>query len=147
MADREEVHARHILLKTKEQAIKVIALLDKGVEFEKLARTKSVGPSGASGGDLGFFGRGQMVPAFEKAVFNLEPGVYTTYPVETQFGWHVILSEGKRIMGPISFEKSEEKIRNQLTQEVVSNFLEDLRRAAKIKRYNFDGTKIDRKAK
>ena len=140
---REEIRARHILLKSREAAAEVIGLLDQGGDFKQLAKKKSIGPSGSSGGDLGFFGRGQMVPAFEKAAFDLESGVYTSEPIKTQFGWHVILNEGSRKSEPISFEDTKERLRDQLTQEVVTNLMDELRRAAKIKKYNFDGTLLD----
>src|SRR5690606_26426323 len=84
-----EVHARHILVKTKEEAEKIIGELNKGADFEKLAAEHTTDPSGkSSGGDLGYFGPGQMVPEFEKAAFALGVGEYTKEPVETQFGWH-----------------------------------------------------------
>ncbi len=73
MPPRKEVHARHILLKTKEEAEAVIKELEGGADFETVAKEKSTGPSGPDGGDLGFFGEGQMVPTFEKAAFALKP--------------------------------------------------------------------------
>ena len=92
-----EVQARHILVKTKEEALDVIKQLDGGADFEKLANEKTNDPSGkTTGGDLGWFGPGQMVPEFEKAAFALNAGEYTKEPVQTQFGWHVIKVEDKR---------------------------------------------------
>jgi peptidyl-prolyl cis-trans isomerase C len=86
---QEEVHARHILVDTKEEAEKVIADLKAGASFEELAK-QSKDPSGQNGGDLGFFGKGQMVPPFEAAAFALQPGQFTQEPVQSEFGWHVI---------------------------------------------------------
>ena len=73
-AGNPEIHARHILLKTEADAVAVIAELDQGKDFAELAKAKSTGPSGSNGGDLGFFGRDPMVPAFDKGTFELEKG-------------------------------------------------------------------------
>ena len=82
-----EVHARHILVKTKEEADAIVKKLDAGEDFQKLANENTKDPSGkTNGGDLGFFGPGQMVPEFEKAAMALEVGKYTKEPVQTQFG-------------------------------------------------------------
>ena len=100
-----EVHARHILVKTKEEAEAIIKQLDGGADFEKLAKEKSNDPSGkTNGGDLGYFGPGQMVPEFEKAALALDVGAYTKEPVQTQFGWHVIKVEDKRAKQPPAFD-------------------------------------------
>jgi len=85
-----EVHARHVLVKTKEEATAIIKQLDGGAKFEDIAKEKSSDGSAGQGGDLGWFGPGQMVPEFEKAAFALEVGSYTKEPVQTQFGWHII---------------------------------------------------------
>lgn len=130
-----EIHARHILVKTEEVAIEVIAELDKGKDFAELAKTKSTGPSGPNGGDLGFFGRGQMVPAFEKAAFELEKGTYTTTPVKTQFGFHVILQEDKRAKAPPSFAEAEAQLKAGLSQAAGAEYMSGLRKAAKIEKF------------
>jgi len=96
LSDKEEVHARHILLKTEDDAKSVIQELGKGADFAELAKKKSTGPSGPNGGDLGFFGKGQMVPAFEQAAFKLKKGEVSETPVKTQFGFHVIKVEAWR---------------------------------------------------
>ena len=113
----EEVSARHILVKTEEEAKAVIEELNGGAEFEALAKAKSTGPSGPNGGDLGYFGKGQMVPEFEAAVFALEKGQYTKVPVQTQFGWHVIKKEDQRIAEPPGFDDVKEQIRQMLARE------------------------------
>ena len=87
---REEINAKHILLKTSENAEEIISKLLDGLSFDDLAKDFSTGPSGPSGGDLGWFSRGQMVPAFETAAFELKVGEFTQFPIQTQFGWHVI---------------------------------------------------------
>ncbi len=113
----KEVDARHILLKTEDEAKAVIAELDKGKDFAELAKAKSTGPSGANGGTLGFFGKGQMVPEFEEAAFALEKGAYTKNPVKTQFGWHVILKQDERDVEPPKFEDVQNQIRQILLRE------------------------------
>ena len=91
---REEVHARHILVKTEAEAKSIIAQLDKGADFATIAKKDSTDPGAASGGDLGYFGRDDMVPAFTAAAFALPVGKYTETPVKTEFGWHVISGRG-----------------------------------------------------
>nr|WP_193407082.1 peptidylprolyl isomerase [Methyloceanibacter methanicus] len=86
------IHARHILVKTEAEARDLIAKLKAGADFADLAKKNSIGPSAPQGGDLGYFERGQMVPAFEDAAFALKPGEISE-PVKTQFGWHVIVVE------------------------------------------------------
>ncbi len=130
-----EIHARHILVKTEAEATAVIADLDKGTDFAELAKTKSTGPSGPNGGDLGFFGRGQMVPAFEKAAFELDKGAYTTTPVKTQFGYHVILQEDKRAKAPPSYAQAEPQLRSELSQAAGGFYMGELRKAAKIEKF------------
>jgi peptidyl-prolyl cis-trans isomerase C len=131
----DEIHARHILLKTEDEAKAVIAELDKGGDFIELAKTKSTGPSGSSGGDLSYFGKGQMVPEFETAAFALEKGAYTKAPVKTKFGFHVIRVDDRRKSTPPSFEESKEQIRAQLSQQIGSAFIEKLRIGAKIEKF------------
>lgn len=128
-----EVRARHILVKTKEEALAVIKELDEGKKFEDVAKEKSTDPgSGANGGDLGYFGPGQMVPEFEKAAFALEPGQYTKEPVQSQFGWHVIKVEDKRARQPPAFDDVKDQIRNAVLREKYFALVKQLRTAAKI---------------
>ncbi|MFZ2099738.1 MAG: peptidylprolyl isomerase [Oricola sp.] len=127
-----EVRARHILLATEEEAKDVIAALDKGGDFEALAKEKSTGPTGPNGGDLGYFTRGRMVPEFEEAAFALDIGAYTKTPVKTQFGWHVIKLEDKRLVQPPAFAEVEGQIRSVLLRERYFQLLSDLRSEAKI---------------
>jgi parvulin-like peptidyl-prolyl isomerase len=90
-----EVRASHILVSTVQEANNLLNQIHSGASFEKLAQQFSQCPSGKSGGDLGFFGKGQMVPAFETAAFNMEQG-QVSQPVQTQFGYHLIKVTGKR---------------------------------------------------
>ena len=127
---RKEAHARHILLKTKEEAEAVIKELEGGADFEAVAKEKSTGPSGPEGGDLGFFGPGQMVPAFDKAAFALKAGEYTKEPVETQFGWHVIEVIETRDAPPPTFDQVKDQLRQLVLREkymtMVGNARKDL---------------------
>ncbi|MCW9039209.1 MAG: peptidyl-prolyl cis-trans isomerase, partial [Rhodospirillales bacterium] len=142
-----EVRARHILTETKEQAMEVIALLDKGGDFAELAKTKSKGPSGPNGGDLGFFDQGSMVPEFSKAAFALKTGEYTKEPVETQFGWHVIKVEEARSKEPPSFEEVTPQIHADVSRKIGGELIESLREKATIKRFRMDGTEVPEEKK
>ena len=128
-----EVKARHILVKTKEEAEAIIKELDGGGDFEKIANEKTEDPSGkTSGGDLGYFGAGQMVPEFEKAAFALEPGSYTKEPVQSQFGWHVIKVEDKRAKQPPAFDEVKDQFRNVVLREKYYALVKQLRDAATV---------------
>ena len=127
-----EVRARHILVENQEEAAEIIAQLQDGADFEELARERSTGPSGPNGGDLGYFTRGRMVPAFEQAAFALEPGAFTAEPVQTDFGWHVIKLEDRRPVQPPAFEQVVDQIRGVLLRERYFEQLQNLRQAADI---------------
>jgi len=128
-----EVKARHILVKTKEEAEAIIKQLDGGADFQKLANEHTTDPSGkTSGGDLGYFAPGQMVPEFETAAFALEIGKYTATPVQSQFGWHIILVEDKRAQQPPAFDTVKDQIRNLVFREKYFAMVGDLRKAAKV---------------
>jgi peptidyl-prolyl cis-trans isomerase C len=128
-----EVKARHILVKTKEEAEAIIKQLDGGADFQKLANEHTTDPSGkTSGGDLGYFAPGQMVPEFETAAFALEIGKYTAIPVQSQFGWHIILVEDKRAQQPPAFDSVKDQIRNLVFREKYFAMVSDLRKAAKV---------------
>jgi peptidyl-prolyl cis-trans isomerase C len=128
-----EVKARHILVKTKEEAEAIIKQLDGGADFQKLANEHTTDPSGkTSGGDLGYFAPGQMVPEFEKAAFVLNVGQYTKEPVQSQFGWHIILIEDKRAQQPPAFDTVKDGIKNLVFREKYFAMVGDLRKAAKV---------------
>jgi len=124
---QKEIRARHILVETEEEAKAIITELDGGADFVELAKEKSTGPSGPNGGDLGYFGRGQMVPEFENAAFDLEKGGYTKEPVKSQFGFHVILKEDERDSQPPSFEQVQGQVRQALAREKYFNLTQDAR--------------------
>ena len=123
----QESRARHILVTKKEEAEAIIKELDSGTDFATLAKQKSTGPSGPNGGDLGYFGKGRMVPEFEQAVMALEKGAYTKEPVQTQFGWHVILLEDKRDTSPPPVSDVEDEIRQALVRKKFETVMEDLK--------------------
>ena len=138
-APGEEVHARHILVKTEAAAKAIIKQLQGGADFEKLAKEKSTGPSGKNGGDLGYFTFERMVPPFSKAALQLKPGSITQAPVKTRFGWHIIKSEDKRATKPPSFAAT----KTQMAEEVRKNFsdeiIEGLKKNAKIEIFGPQG--------
>jgi len=136
---REEVHARHILVKTEAEAKSIIAQLDKGADFATLAKKNSTDPGAASGGDLGYFTRDDMVPAFSAAAFALPVGKYTETPVKTEFGWHVILVEDHRVKKPPTFTEAREQIGQLLARDIIQAKLKELRGAAKIETFGLDG--------
>ena len=128
----EEYKARHILLKTEEEAKAVIAELKKGGDFVALAKSKSTGPSAKNGGDLGWFNPMQMVQPFAEAVKNMKKGTYSTTPVQTQFGWHVILLEDTRTKPAPTFEQVKPRIEAYLQQKATQDYIKSLEEKAKI---------------
>jgi peptidyl-prolyl cis-trans isomerase C len=139
---KEEVHARHILLETKGQALKIIKELEGGAEFAELAKTQSKGPSASKGGDLDFFAEGQMVPAFSKAAFALKKGEMTTEPVQTKFGWHVIKVEDRRPLQRLERAQVEDQLRMAVSREIGTAYLQELRQTATVQRFNLDGSPV-----
>jgi peptidyl-prolyl cis-trans isomerase C len=128
-----EVKARHILVKTEEEAKKLIAELDGGADFEKLAAAHTTDPSGKeTGGDLGYFGAGMMVPEFEKAAFETAPGSYTKTAVKTQFGFHIIKVEDKRTKQPPEFDTVKDQVRAIVLRERYLEEVKTLRTAAAV---------------
>jgi peptidyl-prolyl cis-trans isomerase C len=146
-AGREEVHARHILVKTEAEAKSVIGELDKGADFSELAKKDSTDPGGSSGGDLGYFGHDDMVKEFADAAFALPAGQYTKAPVKSEFGWHVIKVEDHRVSTPPSFEEARQEITQLVAHDVVDTKLKELRGAAKIETYGLDGKPLPSSAK
>lgn len=138
---QDEVHARHILLKTEAEAKDVIKQLDQGAQFERLAKEKSTEPGAAeSGGDLGYFTKDKMVPEFGEAAFKLENGKYTKTPVHTSFGYHVVQVLDKRKQQLPSFEQLKPDLEAAVGEDVVRKVVTDLRNGAKVEKFNLDGT-------
>jgi peptidyl-prolyl cis-trans isomerase C len=141
-----QVDARHILVKTQAQAQAIIDQLNKGADFATLATKDSIDPGAKNGGELGWFSQDEMVPAFAQAAFALAPGQYTKTPVQTQFGWHVILCEGKRQAPSPSFDSVKDQLRQQLADTAIKATLAEVRAKVKIKLFNPDGTPADTSA-
>lgn len=128
----EERRARHILVESAEDAANVIEELDGGADFAELAAERSTGPSASNGGDLGWFGRGRMVPAFEDAAFALEVGSYSAEPVETQFGFHVLIVEETRDTAAPTFQELAPQIQQGMLQQRFVETIDGLREAADV---------------
>jgi peptidyl-prolyl cis-trans isomerase C len=144
MPSEEEVHARHILVSTEDEAKALIAELKKGAAFDKLAKEKSTDKaSGAEGGDLGWFKKSDMVKEFADAAFALNKGDLTETPVKTQFGYHVIKVEDRRKAPPPAFEELADQLREEMAREAVTAQLDQLRSGAKIEKFNIDGSKAE----
>ena len=133
-ASREEIKASHILLADEEAAISAIQKLENGTDFGELAQKISTGPSGPNGGDLGYFGRGAMVPVFEEAAFKLDVGSFTSAPVQSQFGWHVIKLFDKRISEAPSQEDMSQQLVQNITKISFARIIEKLRADAEIEK-------------
>ncbi len=130
-----QVHARHILLESEEDAKAIIAELDDGADFVELAKEKSTGPSGPNGGDLGFFNRADMVAPFAEAAFAMEAGTYSSEPVQTQFGWHVIKVEEKKEGAQPSLDEVRQQLVAEISRDAFNALVEDLRSDAEIVNY------------
>jgi peptidyl-prolyl cis-trans isomerase C len=128
----KEYKARHILVKDEEAAKKLITELDGGANFAELAKTHSTGPTGKNGGDLGWFDAEQMVKPFSDAVVAMEKGSYTKTPVQTQFGWHVILLEDSRDAEVPSLEGVRGNIITSLQQKSLAAYMQGLRDKSNI---------------
>ncbi len=131
----EQIKASHILVKTEKEAKEIQTQLKSGGNFEELAKKSSVDSSAAKGGDLGWFGKGSMVPAFEKAALALKEGQVSDV-VKSDFGYHIIKLTGKRPAGIRPLEEVKEQIKGAIMptkqQEIFQKIKEDLKKTAKI---------------
>lgn len=132
LAPAQQFKARHILVESQGEATEIIALLDNGGDFVELAKTRSTGPSGPNGGDLGWFSPDQMVKSFADAVALLDDGEYTKEPVQTQYGWHVILREESRAAEAPTLESARQEITQFLQNQKFQTYLQSLRDSAKM---------------
>jgi peptidyl-prolyl cis-trans isomerase C len=129
----KEYNARHILVASEAEAKDVIAQLNKGGDFSKIAKEKSIDPgSKEKGGDLGWFALGGMVKPFSEAVSKLQKGKSSTEPVQTQFGWHVIKLDDIRELKAPPYDKVKDNLQKQLGQRQLEKMLTDLRAKATI---------------
>lgn len=126
-----EVRARHILVKSEQEAKDLVKQLKGGADFNELAKKSSDGPSAQTGGDLGYFSRGQMVKPFEDAAFSLQPGQISD-PIQTEFGWHVIKVEDKRNRPLPSFDEVKDQLMASLVQNQLKTVVQGLRSSAKV---------------
>lgn len=130
----KEYKARHILVDKEDEAKDIVARLKKGEKFDELAKKLSKDPgSGAKGGDLDWANATSYVAEFSQAMVKLEKGQLTQEPVKSQFGWHVIQLDDTRDAKLPAFEDLKPQISQQLTQQKLATFQEDLRKAAKVK--------------
>jgi peptidyl-prolyl cis-trans isomerase C len=128
-----EYKASHILVKTEDEAKKLIADLDKGAKFADLANKNSLdAKESQNGGELGWFAAGQMVEPFSDAVAKLEKGKYSKTPVKTQFGYHIILREDSRAQTPPPFDSVKEQLKPILERKKVQEMVETMRKQAKV---------------
>lgn len=137
-ANETEYHAAHILVETEDDARSLIAELADGTGFAALARERSTGPSAAAGGDLGWFGEGDMVGEFFAAVAALAPGEVSA-PVQTQFGWHVIKLLETRDRERPDFETVRPELEEQLHARALSARIDELTADARIVRADTAG--------
>jgi peptidyl-prolyl cis-trans isomerase C len=131
--NEEEVHARHILVPTEDEAKAILAELKGGADFAALAKEKSKDPGAAEGGDLGYFTKEQMVPEFAEVAFKLGKGQLSD-PVKTQFGWHIIKVEDKRTRPTPTFEQVKPQIENYVAHRAQAEMVENLRKSATVER-------------
>lgn len=131
-ANVQEYKARHILVKEEAKAKELIKQLQGGADFAELAKKESIGPSAKSGGDLGWFNPGQMVPPFSQAVQAMKKGSFSDKPVQTQFGWHVIKLEDSRKLEAPSFDSVKNQIGSFIQNQRLQEYISTLRDKAKI---------------
>src|SRR5260221_737603 len=129
----QEVHARHILVETEDDAKAVAEELKNATDFAELAKKKSKDPGASDGGDLGFFTKDQMVPEFSNVAFALEAGQISD-PVKSQFGWHIIKVEVKRNRKAPEFEQVKAQIETYVTRKAQADYVAKLRETAKVER-------------
>ncbi|WP_170426207.1 peptidylprolyl isomerase [Ruegeria arenilitoris] len=135
----DEFNASHILVETEDTAKDIKAQLDDGADFAEMAKEKSTGPSGPNGGSLGWFGKGRMVPEFETAVVGLEKGQISD-PVQTQFGWHVIILNDTRKSEAPTLDAVRDQLAQTIQQEAIQAKIDELTQTAQIERPALDGT-------
>jgi peptidyl-prolyl cis-trans isomerase C len=145
LTPEQEVHARHILVETEDEAKKAYARIKGGEDFAKVAADLSKDPgSKDDGGDLGFFTKDRMVAPFAEAAFKLDPG-QVSEPVKTQFGWHIIKVEEKRTKPVPSYDDMKEQVDTYLGRKAQQDLIVDLRQKAKIERLDDKGNLVEQK--
>ena len=132
--DKNEYHARHILVANQDQANQIIKKLKGGAKFEDLAKSQSIDGSKTNGGDLGWFTLARMVKPFGDALKGLKKGEYTQQPVQTQFGWHVIELEDTRDVTPPPFDQVKPQLSNAVIRKKLQAHVDQLKKDAKIEK-------------
>lgn len=136
----DEVRARHILVKTKEEADALIKQIQGGADFAKLASEQQIDKnSAAQAGDLGYFSKSEMVAPFADAAFAMKPGEVSKTPVKTDFGWHVIKVEDRRKRQAPPFEQVKEQVAQAEAQDLAAQVVADLRKGAKVEAFDITG--------
>ena len=130
--DNKEYHSRHILVENEAEAKDIIAKLSKGEKFEKLAKESKDPGSKDNGGDLGWVAPASFVPEFSAAMTKLQKGQYTTEPVKSQFGWHIIKLEDSRAIQAPPFEEVKQELHQRTQQQLIDKLIADLRAKAKV---------------
>lgn len=139
----EEVRARHILVATEDEARRIIEELREGADFAAVARAASKDPDGKNGGDVGFFRREQVWPAFGDLAFALQPGQIGSNPIRNEFGWHVVKVEERRQVASPGFADIEGALRQELLAQAVRQAVEEARSQLIIRRFNLDGSELE----
>lgn len=142
----EQVEARQILVASQAQAEDIIKQLNHGADFAKLAEKYSIDPGAKNGGELGWFSKDEMIPVFANAAFALKPNEYTKTPVQSQFGWHIILCQGIRTAPTPPLADVQDQIRQKLANDAVQTVLDQVRRQVKITVYGADGKPVQQQA-
>jgi peptidyl-prolyl cis-trans isomerase C len=135
----DQIHARHILVKTEKEAQAALDEVKKSGDFAEVAKKRSTDGSAPNGGDLGYFTKEQMVPQFSEAAFALKKGEVSAAPFVSPFGWHIVKVEDRRPAPPPSFEDKQDEIRDTLAKEAVQETLAIMRKDAKIEQFDVNG--------
>ena len=141
--DVQDVKARHILVKDEAKAKDLIKQLGEGKDFAELAKANSTDGTAASGGELGYFAKTEVVPPFADAAFALNVGEYSKKPVKTDFGYHVIKVEEKRKRPPAAYDEIKPLLETQLRREILEQTVEGWREEAQIERFDINGKPIE----
>ena len=137
----DEVRARHILVDSEEAAREIINELNNGADFATLAKERSTDRASAEehGGDLGYFVHDEMVTPFADAAFALETGTYSKDPVQTDYGWHVIMVEDHRVRAAPPLDEMRDEIESQIAGELIQARLDELREGATVELFDYEG--------
>ncbi|MBI1300340.1 MAG: rotamase [Alphaproteobacteria bacterium] len=138
----EEIKVAHILVEKEADAKKLIGELNGGADFAELAKANSQDNTAENGGELGYFSKTDVVPEFSEAAFKLEPGTFTKAPVKTDFGYHIIRVDDKRMRPPAEFEQAKPFIRQEVERGLLSEVITDLRSGFEIERFDINGNPL-----